>query len=100
MEITEFPLSPVKEGTTTIIKCLSDEANPPPALCWNQGTGTDQTKSGRFYASMTESTLSITVNRTINQEEIGCYIAADDTKGQKKLQQKVMLSIKCESPLT
>ena len=94
------PHSSVKEGTTGIFKCSSDEGNPPPVIHWDQGTGVGEEISGRFYASKTESTLLITVNRTMNQKEISCYIKADESKGQKRLEDKITLSVKCESFIT
>ena len=97
VEIIEFPQSLVKEGTTAVFKCSSDEGNPPPLISWNQGTGTSEVKFGRFHAFITESTLHITVGRTMNQKEIVCYIEKDSTKGQKKLEHEVILSVKCES---
>ena len=96
VKVTESPQSPVKEGATAIFKCSTDEGNPPPLIWWNQGNGTSKTKFGRFHAFFTESTIRILVDRTMNQKEIGCYIEKDITNGQKKLEHKVVLSVKCE----
>ena len=100
MEVTKFPKSSVKQGTTAIFKCSSDEGNPPPMIRWNHGTGTNEVKSGRFNASITESTLDIRVDKTMHEQEIVCFIDANDTYGQKRLEQKVSLSVKCKLILT
>ena len=96
LDITESPQTSLKEGTKAIFKCCSDEGNPPPVICWNRGTGTNIVKSGRYHANKTESTLGITVDRTMNQEEIGCYIEEDETNGQSRLDQRATLLVKCE----
>ena len=94
--VTEFRESSVKEGTTTTFICSSDEGNPSPTIRWTHGIGTSKVKSGRFNASVTESTLDITVDRTMHEQEIVCFIDANQTKGQKRLENRVVLSVKCE----
>ena len=96
MKVTESPQSSVKEGETSTFRCSSDEGNPPPVILWNRGSWTDEVKSRKFHASITESTQYIMVDRTMNKEEIGCYIEEDETKGQKRLENKVELSVICE----
>ena len=99
--VTESPQFYVKEGTTTTFKCSSDEGNPPPLIKFNYGNRVEERiTSGRFSAKITESTSGIIVNRTMNQKEICCFIEPDETKGQKKLEQKVTMSVKCESYLS
>ena len=100
MEVSQSPWSTVKEGTTATFKCSSDEANPPPEIIWTEGNGTDEAKPGRFHALIAESTLNITVHRTMNQKEICCVIEANETTGQTRLEQKVTLSVKCKSCLS
>ena len=90
----------MKQGTTVIFKCSSDEGNPPPMISWNHGNGTNKMKSGRFNASIRESTLDIKVDRTMHEQEIVCFIEANGRKSQKKLEQKVSLSVKCKLILT
>ena len=105
MEITVSPQSPLKEGTTTIFKCASNEGNPLPVIGWNLEHGINKVHSEKFNAQhsekfnaqlSTESTLSIAVNRTMNQNKIACFIVADDTKGQKRLDKSVVLDVTCE----
>ena len=96
LKVTEFPKSSVKEGTTTRFKCSSDEGNPPPMIRWNHGTVTNKVKPGRFNALITESTLDIWVNRTMHEQDIVCFIEANGTYGQKRLEQNVSLSVRCK----
>ena len=100
LEITEFPKFFVEEGTRELFKCASGEGNPPPIIRWNHGTGTNKIKSGKFNASVTESTLDIKVDRTMHEQEIACFIASNSTYGQKRLEQKVCMSVKCKLFLT
>ena len=97
MAISQVPAAAVKEGTTVTFKCASDEGNPPPLIHWNQGSGNTKVKPGRFNASITESTMSITVDRSWNQKEIGCFIRANQNRSQKSLKKKLALSVQCES---
>ena len=85
----------MKEGATLRFKCSSDEGNPPPVIHWTQRNGMSKIISGRFHASVTESTLDITADRIMDKEEFGCYIEEDERKGQKRLEQKVTLTVKC-----
>ena len=94
LDITTFPKAAVKEGTTAKFKCSSDEGNPPPTIRWDHGTGTSKVKPGRFNGSITESTLDIRVDRTM--QEIVCFIEANSSNGQKRLEQNVSLSVKCK----
>ena len=93
----EFPKSGVKEETTAIFKCSSDEGNPPPLIHWNRGHWNDNTKPGRFNASRTESTMSIVVHRNINQENVNCFIEDNTEIGQNRLEMKTILNVNCES---
>ena len=97
LKVTEFQKPSVKEGTTAIFKCSSDEGNPPPMIRWNHGTGANKVKSGRFNASITESTLDIRVDRSMHDQDIVCFIEATGRNGQKRQEQKVSLSVKCKS---
>ena len=94
---TEFPESAVKEGTTTVFKCSSDEGNPLPLIRWNQGIGNAKVKPGKFNASRTESALRLEVDRTLNGEEIICFIDKNETNGQMELEGKKILTVICES---
>ena len=94
---TEFPKSEVKEGTSAIFKCSSDEGNPPPVICWNIGSGNAEVKPGRFNASSTESILSIVVDRNINQENVNYFIEDNKEIGQNRLEMKTILNVNCES---
>ena len=87
----------MEEENTATFKCLSDEGNPTPLIKWTRGQSTDEVKHGRFNAKVTESTMRVTVDKTINQEEISCYIEEDQAKRQQRREQKVILSVKCES---
>ena len=95
--LTESPQSAVREGSTATFKCLSDEANPPPLIWWNQGDSIDKVKPGRFNAKAAESTQIITGYRTMNKQEIICFIKADPEKNQMRLEQKFTLTVECES---
>ena len=96
LKVTEFPQSLVEEGTTERFTCLSDEGNPPPIIRWDLGDGYNKVKSGRFHASITENILDITVDSTMRKGEIICFIEADPTKGQNRLEQRIVLSVRCE----
>ena len=93
---TKFPASAVKEGTTVTLNCSSDEGNPPPLIHWNTGSGNAKVKLGKFNASTVESTLSIVVDRSLNQETISCFIRANKTKHQQLLNKSFTLSVQCE----
>ena len=93
---TEFPKSGVKERTTAIFKCSSDEGNPPPLIHWNRGCGNDNSKPGRFNASKAESTLSIVVDRNMNQEDVKCFIEDNKETGQNRLEMTTTLIVNCE----
>ena len=100
MAITQFPESAVKEGAKVIFKCSSDEGNPSPLIRWNRGNGNVKVKPGKFNASKTENTLRIEVDRTMNGEEIICFIDENERIGQMELEEKKILTVICESFFT
>ena len=102
INMTKVPNEYVEEGLVVEYVCETDYAycTDPPVVLWFVGDDSvnatnvhpnDTDSFWRNYRQMTESTMTLTANRTLNNKQVKCVLSNDDTKMSEH-----NLNIKCK----
>ena len=74
----------ILEDETITFTCVTDESSSGATVVWQVDGKTilssqQAFEEGRFNANITKSDLSFTVNRTLNQKSVECFVEEDNT---------------------
>ena len=94
--MTQSPPDPVSENTEVTFTCATDEAEPTSDVVWNlagstKSSASDSTEEGMYNAHKKRSVLILRVNRTLNMQEVECYI-----NGTSTVNNITMLDVRCK----
>ena len=74
----------ILEDEDITFTCVTDESSSGATVVWQVDRKTilssqQAFEEGRFNANITRSSFSFTVNRTLNQKSVECFVEEDDT---------------------